>query len=477
MINRPKTIITTDMEVDDMNSLIHLCLFLDQVDLKGVIYTSSQYHFNGDGIHTLKQVTPHYRTKGNAAWESEEPVANGNTEAGELKQYRPMELGWIESLWDNEYRDAYQKLSRHSEYFPTPEYLLSITKYGNIDFEGDVTKVTEGSELIKEEILNTNEDLYLQSWGGCNTIVRALMSIYEEYHDKPKWDEIYKHVCDKVKIFGIINGVGQDCSWLDHGQKLFPDLKPLSCEFYYGIYFSSRIMQEDCIDMFQADWLKKNIKFDHGPLMSKYFLFGDGSYYKGEPDKYQFGIHPVIDWRNHGYPLTEFEPYEFLGEGDSCTYVQLFDVGLRGLQNHSYGTLLGKIFEDGSQKEPNKNPYNPFIKGYQEEWAVRADWCVKDYDDCVHVPEIETGDKDLYVRSGETVTLYAKTQGDITSEKWVWLKDYSSYKGSNEIAFSNNKFTVPEDAEAGDYFNVIYKVVAGKEKRITRYAQFIIHVV
>lgn len=476
MIKRPKTIITTDMEVDDMNSLIHLCLFLDQIDLKGIIYTSSQYHFNGDGIHTLKQITPHYRTKGKAAYEGDKIAINGDPEAGDLKEYRPMELGWIESLWDNEYRDAYEKLKKHSDLFPTPEYLLSITKYGNIDFEGDVTKDTEGSDLIKEEILKTKEDLYLQSWGGSNTIVRALMSIYEEYHDKDEWEDIYRHVCDKVKIFGIINGIGQDCSWQDHGQRLFLDLKPLSCEFYYGVYFSSKIMQEDCIDMFQAKWMKENIKFDHGPLMSKYFLFGDGSYYKGEPDRYQFGLHPVIDWRNQGYPLTEFEPYEFLGEGDSCTYVQLFDVGLRGLENHDYGTLLGRIVEDGSQGTP-KNPFNPFIKGYQEEWAARADWCVKDYEDCVHVPEIETGDKDLYVRSGETVTLHARAEGDIFSQEWIYLNDYSSYEGEKEVILTDNEFTVPEDARSGDHFNVIYKVVAGKEKHITRYAQFIIHVV
>ena len=41
----------------------------------------------------------------------------------------------------------------------------------------------------------------------------------------------------------------------------------------------------------------------------------------------------------------------------------------------------------------------------------------------------------------------------------------------------DNEFTVPEDSKSGDYFNVIYKAVAGKEKHITRYAQFIIHVI
>ena len=36
-----KTIITTDGEVDDMNSLIHLCLYLNEINLVGVVYTAN----------------------------------------------------------------------------------------------------------------------------------------------------------------------------------------------------------------------------------------------------------------------------------------------------------------------------------------------------------------------------------------------------------------------------------------------------
>ena len=60
MIGKPRTILTTDMECDDMNSMIHLFLYLNELDLEGIVYTSSQFHFNGDGIHTLGEVTPHY---------------------------------------------------------------------------------------------------------------------------------------------------------------------------------------------------------------------------------------------------------------------------------------------------------------------------------------------------------------------------------------------------------------------------------
>lgn len=40
-----RVIVTTDMEVDDMNSLVHLALYLNLLDVQAVVYTASQYHF------------------------------------------------------------------------------------------------------------------------------------------------------------------------------------------------------------------------------------------------------------------------------------------------------------------------------------------------------------------------------------------------------------------------------------------------
>lgn len=42
-----RVIVTTDMEVDDMNSLVHLALYLNLLDVQAVVYTASQYHFLG----------------------------------------------------------------------------------------------------------------------------------------------------------------------------------------------------------------------------------------------------------------------------------------------------------------------------------------------------------------------------------------------------------------------------------------------
>ena len=46
---RPRLVITADPELDDNNSLIRLLLYSTDVELEGLIYASSQFHWKGDG--------------------------------------------------------------------------------------------------------------------------------------------------------------------------------------------------------------------------------------------------------------------------------------------------------------------------------------------------------------------------------------------------------------------------------------------
>jgi len=491
---KPRTIITTDLECDDMNSLIHLCLFLNEVDLDGVVYTSSQYHFNGDGVHTLGEVTPNYRCHGEAAYKTHRGYPRPDPEARNLKSYRPFEEGWIESLWENEYAEAYPNLIKHDPDFPSPERLLSITKYGNFAFEGDVREETEGSKLIKEAILDDDDrTLYLQSWGGANTIVRALMSIAEEYKETDQWDEIYKKVCSKVRILGIFNGVGQDNSFADHAVNLYPDIVTMHADFGYGGFMAAINAQADVIDMFRSDWLKENIKFGYGPLMSKYGLFGDGTHYEGEPDVFQYGKQLSLNWGYDSIPNFTFNKYDHLGEGDSSTYVLLFDVGLRGLEKGNYGTLLGRVFENNKRPEEGYNFFtgksgnpNRFIRGYQEEWAARAEWCIKPYDECNHPPVVQVVNGNISAAPGQTVLLEGSASdpdGDSLSSYWFVYREASIYSGTAsdlrvwEPVKMSTRFTVPADAKSGDYFNIVLEVQDDAKKPITRYGQVIVEVV
>lgn len=105
---------------------------------------------------------------------------------------------WMNPLLDA-YEEVYPKLSQHAEGFPTAEYLTSGVRVGNIDFEGEMEVDTEGSDYIKAKLLDDNmEPIYLQVWGGTNTIARALKSIEDHYKDSPEWKSIYQKVVDKT---------------------------------------------------------------------------------------------------------------------------------------------------------------------------------------------------------------------------------------------------------------------------------------
>ena len=50
--DRLRTVVTTDMEQDDYASLIRYLLYTNDVDTEGIIYTSSRFHWAGDGKGT-----------------------------------------------------------------------------------------------------------------------------------------------------------------------------------------------------------------------------------------------------------------------------------------------------------------------------------------------------------------------------------------------------------------------------------------
>ena len=49
---KPRTIVTTDGELDDVDSFIRLLLYSNEFKLEGLIVSSSQWHYKGDGKGT-----------------------------------------------------------------------------------------------------------------------------------------------------------------------------------------------------------------------------------------------------------------------------------------------------------------------------------------------------------------------------------------------------------------------------------------
>ena len=475
---KPRVIITSDLEVDDMNSFIHQCLFFNEIDLAGIVVSGSFCHFTGDGVHKQKEVMDH--------------ITNREEGALEMTSFRPQPLNWLPDLWNNEYAEAYEFLSQNAEGYPTPEELTAMTKIGNVQFEGDVREDTEGSDLIKAALLDDDErNLFILSWGGFNTVARALLSIYEEYNETEEWENIYQKVCNKA----IIVGNGQDWTFEDFVKEKYPDLVLARNNCGYAGYSAAVNAQADALYTFQADWLKENIKFDHGSLMALYKTVNDGQHIDGEEDQYQFGETNTVYNK-------EYNDYDFIAEGDSSGFIGLIRCGLRGFENGAFGSYGGRytyFTADGrdagyastlpggilptqyvNPETNNIEKYNPFLLDVQMEWAARADWCVNTYENCNHAPEVTAAEKDLTTAAGETVTFAAEItdpDGDECTATWTvdptggvyHSEDMTVFKWTADTAEAS--FTVPADAQKGDCFTFTLRVRDNADAVMTRYAQ------
>ena len=51
----------TDAEVDDMNSLIHVLLYSNEVDIQGIVQSSSKFHWKGVAGQKEEKYTKPYR--------------------------------------------------------------------------------------------------------------------------------------------------------------------------------------------------------------------------------------------------------------------------------------------------------------------------------------------------------------------------------------------------------------------------------
>ena len=120
-LEKPRTIITTDGEIDDVDSFIRMLLHANEFKLEGLVYSSSMWHYKGDGKGT-KMVSEMEMTQ---------------KLYGEKTDLRWPGVQWMQGLVDA-YEQVYPKLSTHAEGFPKADYLRTLIKVGNIDFEGQI---------------------------------------------------------------------------------------------------------------------------------------------------------------------------------------------------------------------------------------------------------------------------------------------------------------------------------------------------
>ena len=475
-VEKPRVIITCDPELDDLNSLIRLVLYAPDLQLEGLIYASSQYHWKGDGKGTKWFVDGREYTRNGLNFG---PMESWRWDPGER---------FIDDVIDA-YSASYIKLKVHADY-PTPEYMRSIVRIGNIEFDGDISKDSPGSELIKDKILDhVPGKLYITAWGGCSTIARALKSIQDEYENTPQWAELKDKI--QQKVFLCMSG-DQDDTFTNYINPNWPEIGKLNVRggtvpLAYGA--QNRVSEADKI-YYSAEWIAENIS-SRGPLGSMYRIWGDGKQMvKGDIMDY-FGLsgYNADELRKMGY-VVWMPPQPkgvFLAEGDTFTYLNLLGNGLRAFQDDSYGGW-------GGRKQPNTDGQTStfvlgatdttlpdFVPAAQNDFAVRLLWSVTpNYVDANHHPVIKAP-LSLSGEPGETLRIKAKVtdpDNDKLDIKW-WQFKVGSYEGETSVAtpsLPTTDYTIPVDAQTGQTIHLILEATDHGTPALTHYHRLIVEV-
>jgi hypothetical protein len=410
---RPRVIATTDGEIDDRCSMVRFLMYTNEWDTEGIVYCSSRFHWLG------------------------------NTWSG---------VEWINAQLD-QYDRVYPNLKKNADGYPTAEELRTKVYVGNISNVGEMEADTPGSDRIVQVLLDDKPGpVYLQAWGGTNTIARALAKIQKQYPGQ------IEKVNRKAVVYIILD---QDDTFRKYIEPNWPKLQVLGSFRQFGAiaYAWNVLIPYPQRAFFERPWLLGNITVDRGPLAGAY------------------------------------EPANgaFRSEGDSPSFMHQIDVGLRSLENPGYGGWGGRFIQEKpgatdvwKDAEDDGDLYKPIWRwadAFQNDWAARADWCVRPYRDANHAPVVSlAGPKDVQAAPGSSVKLSvdcADPDGDQLTYSWWQYREPSTYKGEAAVRDANKataSMQVPANAKPGETIHLIGEVTDSGKPPLTRYARVIVTV-
>lgn len=451
--DRHRVIMLTDIEnePDDTQTMIRLLLYSNQIDIKGLVATTS--------VHLKTKVYPQ-----------------------SLKRI-------IEA-----YRKAQPNLLKHEAGYPTADNLLKLVKSGRAEYGmggvGD-GKDSEGSEwIIKTLEENDNRPLWVCAWGGPNTLAQALFKL-----KKTKSTEELKRLVQKLRVYTISD---QDDSgiWMRNN---FPDLFYIvtpggySKATWLGITsFVPGINNETISNA----WLANNIQQGHGPMGAlypdvAYGMEGDTpSWLSLIPNGLSDPEHP--EWGGWGGryelyqpKLTDVDVSGFTGgvPVDPETRAIWFNAAdkYNPAKHNSFGRA---VTADTASFNDNKVTVWRWRDDFQHDFAARMDWTIKPYKEANHppVPKLNHPDK-ITMKSGETFVFDATNStdpdGDNLSYLWFPYPEAGSYRGPVRFFTAENIYRIPFTAPAVEKPETIHFILRVTDKgtpALSRYKRIIVQV-
>jgi hypothetical protein len=396
-----RLIVLSDIEADpdDTQSFVRLLLYSDQIDIEGLIATTSCWHKTNVNPESIKKIIQAY---------------------GKIQP----------------------NLTRHESGFPGEEKLLMLVKqglpkYGMLGVGNG--NDSEGSDwIIKVLEENDERPLWISVWGGVNSLAQALYKI-----EQTKSKKEAQRLISKLRVYTISD---QDDSgiWI---RNKYPDL------FYIvspgDDYGSSTWVAINTVvkginnEKISNRWLAENIQQEHGPLGAAYpdvswGMEGDTpSWLNLIPNGLSDPEHPNFGGWGGRYEL--YKPDFALtkkGGSDVPVAPETREIWTNAIDNYTpnilkeYGRVAGL---DTASFNDYKVTLWRWRDDFQNDFAARMDWCTKSYEEANHPPVPVLGHpEEITVKSGEGFGLEAfdstDPDGDNLSFLWFNYPEAGTYK-------------------------------------------------
>ena len=459
---KSRLIVLTDicrgLENDDIESMVRLLLYSNEIDLEGLIAATSCW---------AKK----------AATEKEKKLILKIVDA---------------------YANVRENLSIHADGYPDPDDLrrkvcCGVAKYGRClgDGFGEASlNENDGVRLIIDAAdQNDERPLWIAIWSGANTLAQAVWKV-----QTTRSAADLERFLSKLRVYAI-SDQDEGGHWLRQtfGDRLFYIVSPSPAEgsrYYFHATWPG--ISADRAKHGSPDGLRPNgFRGTDAELVSRRWL--------------------RKNIRSHGLYGKQYPIFRFIMEGDTPSYLSLIPNGLNDPEHPGYGGWGGRyqhyrpdeaytgtkeIFPvwtnasdtvvgcDGKEYRSPQATIWRWRDAFQNDFAARMDWTVShDYRGANHPPIVKLAHANkLQAFGGQRISLSAEgtydPDGDVLHYAWMFYREAGTYQGNVEIENSGSRdasLIVPDVSEKAE-IHVVLSVTDGGDPPLTRYQRVVIHV-
>jgi hypothetical protein len=450
---KQRLIVLTDIgaEVDDTESMVRLLLYSNNIDVEGLIATTSTWKRTTTSPDLIQKVI-------------------------------------------SAYAKVHPNLLKHDASYPSAKQLHLLVKSGIATYGMTGVgngKDSEGSDwIIRALDKHDPRPLWVVAWGGANTLAQALFKL-KETRSQAEVDRLVA----KLRVYTISD---QDDSgpWM---RKTFPNLFFIvtpggnySAATWTGI---NAVVQDIDNTTISNKWLVEHIQEKHGPLGTEYpdvayGMEGDTpSWLALIPNGLSEPEHP--NWGGWGGRYELYQPEVSVSDprifiGGVPIEQETRPIWTNATDDYVPPTSAeyGRAAKTGSRSFKDfKATLWRWRDDFQNDFAARMDWTIRPYTEANHPLTITLSQPaSISVKSGEEFSLGATASdpdGDSVSYYWFQYQEAGSHKGSVSINAENMPYVTlfAPKVDKAETIHFILRVTDKGTPALSRYKRVVVTVV